>query len=90
MTTLERLRNEARTLPLDEREALLAVLDYDLHGEQTFARGDNDPQIDAAWENEISRRVADVETGSVELLNHAEFMSGFDDARAEMHGQPAA
>ncbi len=81
-TTLERIRNEARTLPLDEREALLAVLDFDLHGDrgQTAA----DPQVETAWDEEIAARMKEVEDGTVTLLTTAEFDRGTDQLFAEL------
>jgi hypothetical protein len=82
MTTLEHIRAEARALPPDEREALLAVLDFDLCTEQAGDTG----KADAAWVTEIGSRVAEIETGSVTLLAHDEFISVFDEARAKSGG----
>lgn len=79
MTTLEHIRAEARALPPDEREALLAVLDFDLSTEQANEAG----SADAAWDAEIESRVAEIEMGSVTLLEHEKFISVFDEARAE-------
>ena len=81
-TTLERIRNEARALPLDEREALLTVLDYDLHGEQTPTTQDDTAAIEAAWDEEIGNRAAGIEASKVTLLTHEQFMSVFAEARA--------
>jgi hypothetical protein len=82
VTTLQHILAEVRTLPPDEREALLAVLDFDLSTEQAGETG----QADAAWDTEIQSRVAEIETGSVTLLAHEEFISVFDEARAEAGG----
>jgi hypothetical protein len=88
-TTLERIRNEARTLPLDEREALLTVLDFDLRGEHPAAGEDDAAAVEAAWDEEIGSRVAEIEAGKVALLTHEQFMSVFDEAREELHRRKA-
>ena len=86
-TTLQRLRNEAKTLPLDEREALLAVLDFDLHSELAIANTDDGTAVEADWDAEIDNRVTGIEAGQVTLLTHEQFMSVFDEARAELSGR---
>ena len=87
-TILERIRNEAKALPLDEREALLTVLDFDLRGDQ--AGGGDESEVEAAWDAEIGNRVAEIESGKVTLLTHDQFMSVFDEARAEIRSRPKA
>ena len=78
--TLERIRNEAKSLSPDERELLLAALDYDLHGDVA----DAESEVEAAWDEEIAKRVAEVQSGSVKLLSSEEFFSVFAEARASM------
>jgi hypothetical protein len=88
--SLERIRNEAKTLPLDEREALLSVLDFDLHGDQAVADIGDESPVEAAWDAEIGTRVAEIESGKVTLMNHDQFMSVFDEARAELRSRSKA
>ena len=68
---MERIRNEAKALPLDEREALLAVLEYDLRCDHP--RAATDPEIEAAWDEEIASRMKEVEEGKVTLISAGEF-----------------
>ena len=89
-TILERIRNEAKALPLDEREALLTVLDFDLRGDQAVTGGGDESEVEAAWDAEIGNRVAEIESGKVTLLTHDQFMSVFDEARAEIRSRPKA
>lgn len=81
--TVERIRNEAKTLPLKEREALLAMIDYDLYGLQPEVGEITSAQADEAWDAEIDSRVTEFESGKVKLLTHDEFISVFDEAREE-------
>jgi putative addiction module component (TIGR02574 family) len=54
MTTAESLLKEAMQLSSDERE-LLAI--------ELFASLEKEPGYDEAWEAEIERRIADLESG---------------------------
>jgi Putative addiction module component len=81
--TMERIRTEAKTLSQEQRETLLAALDFDLRGHDV-AQEDPESEVSAAWDTEIQQRVTDVESGKVELLSYAEFSSVFDEARAEL------
>lgn len=69
-TSVERIRQEARKLPYDEREALVRVLELDL--DAMTATEDDPSEIEAAWGNEIASRVRDVEEGKVTLLSSEE------------------
>jgi len=89
MTTLERIRVEARSLPLDEREALLAVLDFDLRSDQSSPEYASDPDVEAEWDIEIEKRLAEVQSGKVELLSQDGFISVFDEARGEFRQRTA-
>ena len=86
--TLERIRNEARTLTPDQRETLVAVLDFDLRGSEI--EDDNDPEIEAAWDSEIKKRVDEIESGQANLLSYEQFMSVFDEARSELRSRQHA
>ena len=81
--TLEHIRNEAKALSSSEREMLLIALDYDLRGSD-IQEDDSDEEIEAAWEQEIQRRIDEVESGKVKLLSEEEFLSVFEEARSEL------
>lgn len=83
--TLERIRNEVKTLSPDQRETLVAALDFDLRGSDVD--DDADPEIEAAWDTVIQARVDQIESGEVNLLSQAQFMSVFDEARAELRSR---
>ena len=89
MTTLESIRVEARSLPLDEREALLAVMDFDLRSDQSSPEHASDPDVEAEWDIEIEKRLAEIQSGKVELLSHDGFISVFDEARGELRQRTA-
>ena len=86
--TLERIRNEVRTLTPDQRETLVAVLDFDLRGSEI--EDDSDPEIEAAWDSEIKKRVDEIESGQANLLSYEQFMSVFDEARSEIRSRQHA
>lgn len=70
MTTLvEELSARAKTLPIQDRarlaEELLASLDQE-----------PDSEVDAAWDREIQRRVAEVESGTVTLTSSEDVHAG--------------
>ena len=83
--TLERIRNEAKTLSAHERELLLVALDYDLHGDAA----EEAAEVEAAWDEEIEKRAAEVAAGKATLLTSEEFFSVFAEARASL-SRPAA
>ena len=68
MTTeiLNRLRTQISTLPKSERAALAQEIITSLDGVR-------DDAVEQAWEKEIMRRMAQVETGQAELLTCDEF-----------------
>jgi hypothetical protein len=84
-TNLERIRREARTLSPEQRETLLAALDFDLRGDAVAETAES--EITDAWDTEIQQRVTDVESGKVDLLSYTQFISVFDEARTEMRSQ---
>lgn len=57
--TREQLEIEARNLPRDERARLAEAL---------IASLDQDAEIARAWQEEIRRRVAELESGTVETI----------------------
>ncbi|MES2709341.1 MAG: addiction module protein [Verrucomicrobiota bacterium] len=85
-STIERLRNEARTLSTDERELLLAAIDFDLRGETLLTESEA-AVTEAAWDAEIEKRVDDIKSGKIPLLTSEEFFSVFDEARAAIKSE---
>lgn len=61
-TLVEELSARAKTLPSHDRARLAEELLDSLHGE-------SDSDADAAWDREIERRVAEIETGAVKLIS---------------------
>jgi putative addiction module component (TIGR02574 family) len=70
----DNLELAALALPAGERARLARVLIESL---------DQDPEIEAAWEREISRRVARVESGEATLVPAEEV---FAEARRRLNG----
>lgn len=64
--TLERLRAQISTLPASERAALARDIIVGLDGAP-------DDCVEDAWDEEIMRRIAQVETGQAHLLTREEF-----------------
>ncbi len=68
--TLERIKKDIRSLAPDEVDHLLR----DLQNEYTMPspEGDDEASIEAEWDAEIDRRVAEIENGTVTLLTAEE------------------
>ena len=64
-TALERIRSEALNLPEAERAELAHNLVASLDGHA-------DPDVQAAWEAEILRRLAEIDSGTAELIDRKE------------------
>lgn len=67
-TLLTTLEQQARTLAPDERARLAEVLLESLHDSPLG-------ELEAEWEREIERRVAEVESGSAQLIPIAEVLA---------------
>ncbi len=65
-TQLEILESEALKLTLGERAAL---------AQRLLASLDEDSKIEDAWAAEIERRIADVESGAVQVIPIAEALA---------------
>jgi len=65
-TELEKLEAEALKLTLGERAAL---------AQRLLASLEEDAEIEEAWAAEVERRIAAVESGSVQLIPIAEALS---------------
>jgi putative addiction module component (TIGR02574 family) len=64
----QRLLDEARQLPPDEREWLTECL---LIGDESFSAA----EVEAAWDAEIERRLDEVDSGAVEMIPGEEVMA---------------
>ena len=64
--TLERLRTQASALSLSERAALAHELIASLDGVR-------DDGVEQAWDDEIVRRISQVDAGNATLLSRDEF-----------------
>jgi putative addiction module component (TIGR02574 family) len=62
MRELAEISKAALALNIDERTILVNQLADSLHAEQ-------DPEIEGAWDKEIRRRLEEIRSGSVELID---------------------
>lgn len=68
---LSELTEQALALPLDERAAL---------ADRLISSFDNDPEeIEKAWSAEALRRLAQIESGEVELVDHQQIMAEIEE-----------
>ena len=58
---VEELSRKARALPPEDRARLAEELLASLHDHP-------DPEIEAAWDEEIRRRIAEIESGTAKLI----------------------
>jgi putative addiction module component (TIGR02574 family) len=63
---LEKIRLEAMTLPESERAELA-------HNLVTSLDGPADPDAEQAWDAEILRRLAEIDSGTAKLIDREEF-----------------
>jgi len=75
--SLEHLLREAKSLSSQEREILLAALASDAATADAHV-------VEAAWDGEIGNGIDEIKGGKVTLQDHGEFMSVFEQARAEV------
>ena len=64
-TLVEELSARAKTLPVEDRARLVEELLDSLQGE-------SDTEAESAWDREIERRVAEIESGAVKLISAEE------------------
>ena len=64
-TLVEELSARAKTLSAEDRARLVEELLDSLHGE-------SDTEVENAWDREIERRVAEIESGAVKLISAEE------------------
>ena len=72
-TTLERIFDDLKTLSAEDRSRVADFLEFGFADEPA-----TDADTDAAWEQELSSRVRDIEEGKVELFSHEEVTRGLD------------
>ena len=74
-TSLEKIRSEALTLSESERAELA-------HNLVASLDGPSDPDVEKAWDAEILRRLAEIDSGTANLIDREEFSRRL---RARMH-----
>ena len=67
----QRLLDEARQLPPEEREWLAECLLID--GESISAA-----EVESAWDKEIKRRLDEIDSGAAKMVSHEEFIADLD------------
>lgn len=70
---LKELFREAAQLPDNDRATLAGLLIESLDPQPT-------PEVEAAWDREIERRIKEIDDGAVELVS-------WEDVRAELFGK---
>ena len=63
---LEKVRTEALNLPESERAELA-------HNLVASLDGPSDPSVEQAWDAEIARRIAEIDSGTANLIDREEF-----------------
>jgi hypothetical protein len=78
---IERIKSEIRSLPKDELDDLLR----DIQSEYVLPAMDEDERsVEAAWDEEITRRAQEVMDGKVELISGEDFHRHIDEFMAEL------
>lgn len=77
-TTIERIRNEARSLPPEER----VLFNYHFH--RNNPQTADDSGTEAAWDQEIATRVKEIDEGGVVLISAEEFERNTAELFAEL------
>jgi len=72
---LKEIEEQALRLPLKERGELVHRLIISLDGEPE----DSPEAIAKAWDEEIARRVAEIDTGTAKLVPHEEVLAEIDE-----------
>ena len=70
MLQLDQIRDELLSLPRPQRDELAQAL---------VASLEMDPEVESAWEEEIRRRVRDIDNGITELIPGDEVFREVDD-----------
>jgi hypothetical protein len=82
IAAVEHIKQEIRNLAPEEVDQLLR----DLQNEYSMPMpdGEDEADVEAAWDAEIEARVKEVEEGKVELISYAELRKGTDALLAEL------
>jgi len=67
----QKVLEEARQLPPEEREWLAELLLID--DERVSAA-----EVESAWDEEIKRRLDEIDSGAVKMVSHEEFLADLD------------
>jgi putative addiction module component (TIGR02574 family) len=67
----QRILDDARQLPPEEREWLAECL---LIQDESFSAA----EVESAWNEEIKRRLDEIDSGRVQMISHEEFMADLD------------
>ena len=65
----QRLLEEARQLPADERDWLVETL---------LIKEEPEAEVAAAWDAEIKRRLDEIDSGKVKMISHEEFLASLE------------
>ena len=68
--TLDSVLEAAHKLPIDDQYALYSQLEAELHGSDS-----DDFELSKEWEEELNRRVAEVEAGTAVLIPAVEVLA---------------
>lgn len=71
--SFEEVRRLAHALPEDQRMELAKSLYESVDEERA-----SEAEIEAAWGDEIKRRLDEIDSGNVKLISHEEFLSHLD------------
>jgi hypothetical protein len=67
----QKILDEARQLPPGELDWLIESL-------LITSEGESDAQVAAAWDEEIKRRLDEIDSGAVKMISHEEFIADLD------------
>ena len=71
--TLERIKTQIRELPSADLDELLQDLQQEYRLPSHFATDEGEDEIEAAWEVECQRRMAEIEAGTAILVGPEEY-----------------
>jgi len=72
--SFEKVERLARALPEEERIRLANSLYESVAGEEQASEA----EIEAAWGDEIKRRLDEIDSGKVKMISHDEFLANMD------------
>ncbi len=81
-STAKKLLDEILQLPKDERERIAEEVWLSLHDE------DEEGDVEAAWDEEIKKRLDEIDSGKVEMVPFDEVMSQIEKSLREKRKHP--